>query len=112
MDRLAPCPGPACEAGAMPPGRSLNVLLRSEAVDEPDEGAPLHALDGGRMLDGKNGLILGVANKRSLAWAIARSCAARGAKLCLTYQGPRFEDGARELASTLPDSAETFVLPC
>jgi enoyl-[acyl-carrier protein] reductase I len=64
------------------------------------------------MLDGKNGVILGVANKRSLAWAIAKACAARGSKLCLTYQGPRFEDGARELAATLPSSADAFVLPC
>jgi len=64
------------------------------------------------MLEGKNGLVLGVANKRSLAWAIARSCASRGAKLCLTYQGPRFEEGARELAATLPSSADAFVSPC
>jgi enoyl-[acyl-carrier protein] reductase I len=64
------------------------------------------------MLDGKNGLILGVANKRSLAWAIARSCAAHGARLGLTYQSPRFEEGVRELAATLPNADDTLVLPC
>jgi enoyl-[acyl-carrier protein] reductase I len=64
------------------------------------------------MLEGKKGLVLGVANKRSLAWAIAKSCASRGAKLALTYQGPRFEEGVRELAATLPNAAEALVLPC
>src|SRR5262245_117104 len=64
------------------------------------------------MLDGKRGLILGVANKRSLAWAIARACAARGARLAVTFQGPRFETGVRELAATLPASADTAVFPC
>jgi enoyl-[acyl-carrier protein] reductase I len=64
------------------------------------------------MLDGKKGLILGIANKRSLAWAIAKACASRGARLCVTYQGPRFEETTRELASGLPNGADTLVLPC
>ena len=64
------------------------------------------------MLEGKKGLVLGVANKRSLAWAIARSCAARGARLGITYQNPRFESGTRELAETLPNAAEHLVLQC
>ena len=64
------------------------------------------------MLDGKRGLVLGVANKGSLGWAIAKACAGRGARLALTYQGPRFEDGVRELAATLPNAAEALVLPC
>jgi len=64
------------------------------------------------MLQGKNGVVLGVANKRSLAWAIAKSCATRGAKLAVTYQTPRFEDGVKELVATLPDAAGTLVQPC
>jgi enoyl-[acyl-carrier protein] reductase I len=64
------------------------------------------------MLEGKKGLILGVANKRSLAWAIARACAARGARLCVTYQGPRFEAGTKELVDTLPEPRDVLVLPC
>jgi enoyl-[acyl-carrier protein] reductase I len=64
------------------------------------------------MLEGKKGLILGVANKRSLAWAIAKACASRGARVALTYQGPRFEEGVRELAATLPEGAAVPVLPC
>ena len=54
----------------------------------------------GRM-EGKVGLIVGVANHRSLAWAIAQATAAEGATLVLTYQG-RFEDKVKELAATLP----------
>jgi enoyl-[acyl-carrier protein] reductase I len=51
-------------------------------------------------LDGKIGLIVGVANKRSLAWAIAQSAAAQGARLVLTYQ-ERFKEHTEELAATI-----------
>jgi enoyl-[acyl-carrier protein] reductase I len=51
-------------------------------------------------LDGKVGLIVGVANKRSLAWAIAQAAAAEGAQLVLTYQ-ERFKEHTEELAATL-----------
>jgi enoyl-[acyl-carrier protein] reductase I len=47
---------------------------------------------------GKTGLVLGVANKRSIAWAIARRLAEGGARLAFTYQGERIEAGVRELA--------------
>jgi enoyl-[acyl-carrier protein] reductase I len=67
---------------------------------------------GSNLLEHKRGVILGVANKRSLAWAIARSCASRGARIALTYQGPRFESGVRELAATLPHANDVLVLPC
>ncbi len=62
------------------------------------------------MLEGKRGVVLGVANKRSIAWGIARACAARGASVGLTYQGPRFEEGCRALAETLPGGAPCW--PC
>ena len=58
---------------------------------------------------GKTGLIVGVANKRSIAWAIAQATAARGARLILTYQG-RFEENVQELSEGLP--APPLVLPC
>jgi enoyl-[acyl-carrier protein] reductase I len=58
---------------------------------------------------GKLGLIVGVANKRSLAWAIAQATARRGARLALTYQG-RFEDHVRALSGSLDTPA--LVLPC
>jgi enoyl-[acyl-carrier protein] reductase I len=58
---------------------------------------------------GKHGLIVGVANKRSIAWAIAQATARRGARLALTYQG-RFEDHVRELSEGLDPAP--LVLPC
>ena len=59
-------------------------------------------------LTNKTGLIVGVANKRSIAWAIAQAAAAEGARVALTYQGERLEENVRELSAGLPDS---LVLP-
>jgi enoyl-[acyl-carrier protein] reductase I len=50
---------------------------------------------------GKRGLVLGVANRRSIAWAIARRLAEGGARLAFTYQGERIEKNVRELAETV-----------
>jgi enoyl-[acyl-carrier protein] reductase I len=58
---------------------------------------------------GKHGLIVGVANKRSISWAIAQAAAAAGARLALTYPTPRLEDNVRELAAQLENP---LVLPC
>lgn len=49
------------------------------------------------------GLVVGVANKRSISWAIARAAADAGARLTLTYQGQRLEENVRELAASLAD---------
>ncbi len=51
--------------------------------------------------DGKRGLVLGVANKRSIAWAIACRLAEEGAQLAFTYQGERIEKGVRDLAESV-----------
>ena len=59
-------------------------------------------------LTNKVGLIVGVANHRSLAWAIAQATAKAGAALILTYQG-RFEEHVGELAATL--TPRPMVLP-
>jgi enoyl-[acyl-carrier protein] reductase I len=61
------------------------------------------------LLAGKTGLIMGVANKRSIAWGIARALGEHGARLAFSYQGERIEKNVRELAATLPGS---LVLPC
>src|SRR5512143_552878 len=61
------------------------------------------------LLDGKRGLVLGVANKRSIAWGIAQAAHREGARLALTYQGERLEENVRELARQLRDP---LVLPC
>ena len=54
-----------------------------------------------RRFEGKRGLVLGVANKRSIAWAIARRLADEGAELAFTYQGERIEKSVRELAASV-----------
>ena len=51
--------------------------------------------------EGKQALVLGVANKRSIAWAIAKRLADEGAQLAFTYQGERIEKSVRELAETV-----------
>jgi enoyl-[acyl-carrier protein] reductase I len=61
------------------------------------------------LLEGKTGLVLGIANKRSLAWGIAQSVAREGARLAVTYQGERLEENVRELAGGL---ANPLILPC
>jgi enoyl-[acyl-carrier protein] reductase I len=61
------------------------------------------------LLEGKRGVVFGVANKRSLAWAIARRASEEGASLALTYQGERIEENVRELAEGLNDP---LILPC
>ena len=63
---------------------------------------------GGRF-EGKTGLVLGVANRRSIAWAIAKRLADEGARLAFTYQGERIEKGVRELAETV---ASPHVTAC
>jgi len=53
------------------------------------------------MFQGKRALVLGVANKRSIAWAIAKRLADGGAQIAFTYQGERIEKGVRELAGSV-----------
>ena len=53
------------------------------------------------MFSGKNALVLGVANRRSIAWAIARRLADGGAQIAFTFQGERIEKNVRELAATV-----------
>ncbi|HYM26346.1 MAG TPA: enoyl-ACP reductase [Vicinamibacterales bacterium] len=60
-------------------------------------------------LSGKHGLIVGVANKRSIAWAIAQAAAAEGARLCLTYPSERLAENVRELAEKLENP---LLAPC
>jgi enoyl-[acyl-carrier protein] reductase I len=60
-------------------------------------------------LSGTYGLIVGVANKRSISWAIAQAAAAAGARLAMTYPSERLEENVRALAATLENS---LVIPC
>ncbi|MFO7318450.1 MAG: enoyl-ACP reductase [Limnochordia bacterium] len=61
------------------------------------------------LMDGKKGVVLGVTNKRSIAWGITQVLRAEGAEVALTYQGKRVEESVRTLAAELDISV---VLPC
>src|SRR5437899_12130614 len=61
------------------------------------------------LLDGRTGIVFGVANKRSIAWAIAQALAGAGMRLAFTYQGDRLRENVEALAVTLPGSV---IYPC
>ena len=63
----------------------------------------------GTLMQGKRGLIMGVANNRSIAWGIAAACAAQGAELAFTFQGEALEKRVRPLAESV---GSPLVLPC
>ena len=62
------------------------------------------------LLTGKTGIVFGVANKRSIAWAIAQAWHQAGARLAFTYQGERLKDSVEELAGAF--GADTPILSC
>ena len=63
----------------------------------------------GTLMQGKRGLVMGVANNRSIAWAIAQAVAAQGGELAFTYQGEALEKRVRPLAASINSD---FLLPC
>ncbi|HVZ04170.1 enoyl-ACP reductase FabI [Hyphomicrobium sp.] len=63
----------------------------------------------GQLMAGKRGLIMGVANNRSIAWGIAKACASQGAEIALTYQGDALKKRVEPLAAEL---GTKLVLPC
>src|SRR3954468_7952577 len=62
------------------------------------------------LLENKIGIVFGVANKRSIAWAIAQAWHREGAKLAFTYQGERLKENVEELAGAF--RADTLLMPC
>lgn len=62
------------------------------------------------LLTGKTGIVFGVANKRSIAWAIAQAWQRAGARLAFTFQGERLKENVEELAGAF--GPETPILPC
>ncbi|HWK38112.1 MAG TPA: enoyl-ACP reductase FabI [Hyphomicrobium sp.] len=73
------------------------------------EPMPSAGVAKGNLLAGKRGLIMGLANNRSIAWGIARAAAAQGAELAFTYQGDALKKRVEPLASEL---GSAVVLPC
>ncbi len=73
------------------------------------DAAPTLLPPRGTLMQGKRGLIMGVANDRSIAWGIAAACAAQGAELAFTFQGEALEKRVRPLAQSVGSS---LALPC
>ncbi|PWA12687.1 enoyl-[acyl-carrier-protein] reductase FabI [Pueribacillus theae] len=63
------------------------------------------------LLEGQTYVVMGVANKRSIAWGIAKSLSEAGARLIFTYAGERLEKNVRDLAETL-ERNDSIILPC
>jgi enoyl-[acyl-carrier protein] reductase I len=63
----------------------------------------------GNLMQGKRGVIMGVANDRSLGWGVAEACAAQGAELAFTFQGEALERRVRPLAASV---GSDLVFPC
>lgn len=78
--------------------------MTTELNDEIEAAIPT-----GTLLKGKRGLIMGVANNKSLAWGMAQYAAAQGAEIAFTFQGEALEKRVRPLAESL---GSTLVLPC
>lgn len=72
-------------------------------------GSGANAATGGGLMAGKRGLIMGVANNRSIAWGIAQALAAQGAEIAFTYQGDALKKRVEPLAA---DLGSKLVLPC
>ena len=65
----------------------------------------------GSLLAGRRGLVMGVANDRSVAWGIAAACAAQGAELAFTYQGEALEKRVRPLAESVGSKLVSAAMP-
>ncbi len=85
---------------------SLSLYDKLLVPDNKLEGLQMKTID----LTNRTYVVMGVANKRSIAWAIARSLADAGARLIFTYAGERLEKNVRTLAETL--NGDHLVLPC
>ncbi|HUD52419.1 SDR family oxidoreductase, partial [Parvibaculum sp.] len=75
----------------------------SEAITRTQSGVK------GGLMAGKRGLIMGVANNRSIAWGIAKACADQGAEIAFTYQGEALQKRVIPLAESV---GSTLILPC
>ena len=74
-----------------------------------NDAEPVPSIPKGTLMAGKRGLIMGVANDRSIAWGIAQAIAAQGGEVAFTYQGEALEKRVRPLAESL---GSNMVLPC
>ena len=83
---------------------TIHGLQRRLATMVDEQNAPR-----GRLMEGKRGLVMGVANDHSIAWGIAKTLAAHGAELAFTYQGEGLAKRVKPLAQA---AGSSMVLPC
>src|ERR1700724_1365726 len=98
----------------------VRQMKRSAVIDRPSQKkAPILRARKGwygdgvmaeQVLEGKVGVVFGVANKRSIAWAIAKAWAAAGAKLIFNYQGERLKENVEDLISAF--GSDVPLYPC
>jgi enoyl-[acyl-carrier protein] reductase I len=94
--------------GSGPGERFMYIGLEVRKVRA--SGKPLEIMnESGELLAGKRGLVMGVANNRSIAWGIAQSCAKNGAELAFTYQGEALKKRVEPLAQSVKSK---IVVPC
>jgi enoyl-[acyl-carrier protein] reductase I len=84
--------------------RNFSVLLHKN-----NEGFMNSVADVSGIMAGKRGLVMGVANERSIAWGISAAAAAQGAELAFTYQGDALKKRVEPLAASIGSS---LVMPC
>src|SRR5436190_350333 len=104
MERMpARTRGPWCITGMSVPPAGVTAASAVAIARRPTERRKGQSLCSPTMApyEGKRGLVLGVANKRSIAWAIAKRLGDGGAQLAFTYQGERIEKSVRELADSV-----------
>jgi enoyl-[acyl-carrier protein] reductase I len=94
----------------MKPGAPFHLFLKAHKLIATAATRLATYPDFMGLLDNKLGIVFGVANKRSIAWAIAQAWAREGAKLAFTYQGERLKENVEELAGTF--GADTLLMPC
>jgi len=85
------------------------VSPRAEGEPMQDDSQAAAPLPTGTLMAGKRGIVMGVANDRSIAWAIAQACAAQGAEVAFTYQGEALERRVRPLAASV---GSDLLFPC
>ena len=90
----------------MAEGTHFNSRMVPHQMNDAD---PAASIPTGTLMAGKRGLIMGVANDRSIAWGIAQAIAAQGGEVAFTYQGEALEKRVRPLAESLGSS---LVVPC
>ena len=86
-----------------------DFIMGIRHMHEEKESAKESPIPAGTLMKGKRGLIMGVANDKSLAWGISRYVAAQGAELAFTFQGEALEKRVRPLADSI---GSKLVMPC